>query len=70
MEAGEYPDGNIAMPGEDSKNRIEAYRDFYATLITANAGVTGPSDLKAAFASTPRERFLGKGPWKVLTPVG
>lgn len=61
---------NIAVQEKDPKNRIEAYRDFYATLITCNAGVTAPSDLEAAFASTPRERFLGKGPWKVLTPVG
>ena len=58
------------MAGDDSKHRADAYREFFATLVTSNAGVTGPSELKAAFASTPRERFLGKGPWKLLTPVG
>jgi protein-L-isoaspartate(D-aspartate) O-methyltransferase len=36
-------------------------------MVTANAGAAQNAALKAAFASTPRERFLGKGPWKVVT---
>ena len=47
--------------------RLEAHRSFFADLVTASAGV--PKDerrLAAAFASTPREDFLGPGPWKVF----
>ncbi|HEX3556810.1 MAG TPA: protein-L-isoaspartate(D-aspartate) O-methyltransferase [Thermoanaerobaculia bacterium] len=52
--------------------RLEAHRSFFANLVTASAGLRGPgiSRLVAAFASTPRERFVGPGPWKVFTAVG
>ena len=46
---------------------LEAQRHFFADLVTASAGV--PKDelrLASAFASTPREDFLGPGPWKVF----
>ena len=58
------------MREEDATDRLQAHRDFFAALITSNAGVAEPGALQAAFASTPRERFLGNGPWKVLTSVG
>ena len=49
--------------------RLEAHRIFFADLITAAAGVpNGP--LTSAFARTPRERYLGPGPWKVVTRRG
>jgi protein-L-isoaspartate(D-aspartate) O-methyltransferase len=47
-----------------------AFRAFYARLITANAGGPNTEALERAFASTPREDFLGKGPWKVFTAAG
>ena len=51
---------------ENDVDRVESYRHFFAELITANAGIRTPdSPLKAAFASTLRERFAGPGPWKV-----
>lgn len=52
-------------------DRLSSYRSFYSQLITSNAGVrtTSPS-LVEAFAATPREKFLGPGPWKVFTPQG
>jgi protein-L-isoaspartate(D-aspartate) O-methyltransferase len=47
------------------------HRTFFAELITANVGVTArDSPLVAAFSATPRERFVGPGPWKVFTPIG
>ena len=49
--------------------RLEAHRAFFATLITTTAGVPN-GRLKAAFAATPRERFLGPGPWKIFTAGG
>ncbi len=52
-------------------DRIQASRAFYADMITANAGIPRTeSRLCAAFASIPRERFLGPGPWKCSTPQG
>jgi protein-L-isoaspartate(D-aspartate) O-methyltransferase len=35
-------------------------------LITTSAGAAKNERLKDAFASTPRERFTGTGPWKVF----
>jgi len=51
--------------------RLEAHRLFFANLITATAGVAkGNERLVTAFASTPRERFAGPGPWKIFTATG
>ena len=47
-------------------NRLEAYRHFYAELVTTSAGAAKNERLKHAFASTPRERFTGIGPWKIF----
>ena len=47
-------------------NRLEAHRHFYAELVTTSAGAAKNERLKDAFASTPRERFVGAGPWKVF----
>ena len=47
-------------------NRLEAHRHFYAELVTTRAGAAKNERLKHAFASTPRERFIGIGPWKVF----
>ena len=50
--------------------RIEACRLFFAKLITAKAGISAGSQLEVAFASTPRERFVGQPPWKIFTRNG
>jgi protein-L-isoaspartate(D-aspartate) O-methyltransferase len=50
----------------DPEYRSQTLRNFFAAMVTANAGAAQNTELKAAFASTPRERFLGKGPWKVV----
>jgi protein-L-isoaspartate(D-aspartate) O-methyltransferase len=47
-------------------NRLEAHRRFYAELVTTSVGAAKNERLKHAFASTPRERFTGTGPWKVF----
>ena len=51
-------------------DRIQAHRLFFANLITANAGISQGSELAAAFASTPREQFVGPPPWRVFTRQG
>jgi protein-L-isoaspartate(D-aspartate) O-methyltransferase len=50
---------------------LEKFRASYARLITAIAGI--PADatrLIEAFASVPRERFIGPAPWRVVTATG
>jgi protein-L-isoaspartate(D-aspartate) O-methyltransferase len=54
----------------ESTERLKSCRTFFANLVTASAGISSDSRLTAAFASTPRERFLGSGPWRVFTPIG
>lgn len=51
-------------------DRLQAHRLFYADMITANAGIPSGSELEAALASTPRERFVGDPPWKIFTRSG
>jgi protein-L-isoaspartate(D-aspartate) O-methyltransferase len=48
---------------------LKAHRTFYAELITCNVGMP-KSRLTSAFMATPREHYLGPGPWKVFTPRG
>lgn len=52
-------------------DKLEPFRAFYASLIAANAGLPiREGGVIAAFASTPREKFVGPGPWKVFTSSG
>jgi protein-L-isoaspartate(D-aspartate) O-methyltransferase len=57
---------NLQMAWGWCVDRLEAHRHFYADLVTTSAGVAKNERLKDAFASTPRERFVGAGPWKVF----
>jgi len=45
---------------------LEDYRAFYAEEIRAVAGLRSEV-LVHAFATVPRERFLGPGPWKIAS---
>lgn len=47
--------------------RILAHRKFFADLVTVNVPNARVTE---AFASTPREHFLGPGPWKIFTARG
>jgi len=50
---------------------LEAHRNFFARLIAANIGIGNPEHpVVKAFASVPREHFLGPGPWQVFTAAG
>ncbi|WP_192260053.1 protein-L-isoaspartate O-methyltransferase family protein [Mesorhizobium caraganae] len=44
---------------------VEDARKFYAQLMAASAGSADPR-LEQAFATVPREAFLGPGPWTVV----
>jgi protein-L-isoaspartate(D-aspartate) O-methyltransferase len=47
------------------EQRVAWHRHFYADLMTASARAGG-SALHAAFLSTPREAFVGPGPWDIF----
>jgi protein-L-isoaspartate(D-aspartate) O-methyltransferase len=52
-------------------DRLQHFRTLYANLTVARVGIADPdSRLRAAFASIPRERFIGPGPWRIFTPSG
>jgi protein-L-isoaspartate(D-aspartate) O-methyltransferase len=48
---------------------IEAARHYYARLVSGQGGVRDPR-VTEAFAATPRERFVGAGPWTVFNFAG
>jgi len=48
---------------------LEAARNVYAQDLRFTTRMASPA-LFAAFASVPRERFVGPGPWRVLGPDG
>ena len=48
---------------------IAAARRSYAEELRLTAHVRSPAVI-AAFATVPRERFVGPGPWHVLSPMG
>ena len=51
--------------------KMEDFRAFFGELLTANVGIAERNGrLSRAIAATAREDFIGKGPWKVFTPVG
>lgn len=51
-------------------DRVEAHRRSFARLIANRAGLSPDSEIAAAFASTPRERFVGSPPWKIVGATG
>jgi protein-L-isoaspartate(D-aspartate) O-methyltransferase len=52
-------------------DRIASHRLLFSQLITAAAGLGGQrTRLQTALASTPREKFLGPGPWKIFAGLG
>lgn len=43
-------------------------RRVYARQMLAMASALADTHLEDAFAAVPRERFLGNGPWRIMTP--
>jgi protein-L-isoaspartate(D-aspartate) O-methyltransferase len=63
-----HPDSIVEANAVD---RLQAHRDFFANFVTSGAGgAANHPRLSAAFASTPREKFVGPGPWKVFGAAG
>jgi protein-L-isoaspartate(D-aspartate) O-methyltransferase len=51
------------------ETQLEAARRHYAEELRFLASISS-SALFSAFASVPRERFLGPGPWRILGQSG
>jgi protein-L-isoaspartate(D-aspartate) O-methyltransferase len=47
---------------------VESARRWYAEELRFTARVSSPSVIEA-FASVPRERFVGPGPWRIRSPI-
>jgi protein-L-isoaspartate(D-aspartate) O-methyltransferase len=45
---------------------IETHRRFFANLVISAAGAAKNESLLEAFATTPREKYIGPGPWKIF----
>ncbi len=45
---------------------LSSHRNFFARLVTSAAGAAKNERLVEAFATTPREKYLGPGPWKIF----
>ena len=55
------PSGN----GSGSKE-LQTQRVFFANLVASAAGAPKNERLISAFANTPREKYLGPGPWRIF----
>lgn len=51
------------------RSSVHQFRAFYAELITAGLQPAGER-LRSAFERVPRELFLGRGPWQVVSGSG
>jgi protein-L-isoaspartate(D-aspartate) O-methyltransferase len=49
-------------------NSVEQARQWYADELRHTAKVSSPSVIDA-FATVPRERFVGPGPWRIKSPM-
>ena len=49
---------------------MEELRRFYARAVVPQFPTAGDERLMEAFAAVPRERFVGPGPWQVITASG
>ncbi len=56
----------VNLPMDLTPAELSAVRRFYARQLGLMAGVLEPR-IEAAFAAIERERFLGAGPWSVLS---
>jgi protein-L-isoaspartate(D-aspartate) O-methyltransferase len=45
---------------------LQSHRAFFAQLVTSAAGAHQNERLREAFATTPREKYIGPGPWRIF----
>ena len=49
---------------------LSGYRRVFAGFVARRAGIAAESEIVEAFASTPRERFVGGPPWRISADNG
>ena len=47
-------------------NELQTQRVFFANLVASAAGAAKNERLISAFSNTPREKYLGPGPWRIF----
>src|SRR5271155_4156726 len=52
--------------GASRMDPLASHRSFFAQLVTSAAGAAKNERLIEAFATTPREIYVGPGPWKIF----
>jgi protein-L-isoaspartate(D-aspartate) O-methyltransferase len=60
----------VAEVEQSEAERLQAHRTAYARQVTAAAGIPPGSEIEAALAAIPREKFVGHPPWRVLSGRG
>jgi protein-L-isoaspartate(D-aspartate) O-methyltransferase len=68
--ASSHSENAVAESVQSEAERLQAYRTDYARLVTAAAGIPPGSDIEAALAAVPREKYVGPPPWRVLSGRG
>jgi protein-L-isoaspartate(D-aspartate) O-methyltransferase len=68
--ASSHGDREVAELEQSDAERLQARRSAYARQITAAAGIPPGSEIEAALATIPRERYVGIPPWRVLSGRG
>jgi len=51
-------------------SRLDEHRVHFGNLVTAHVGLPRGNRIAEVFASTPREHFVGPGPWRLFTASG
>jgi protein-L-isoaspartate(D-aspartate) O-methyltransferase len=54
----------------DKQTELAIVRRAFAKQLVAFTGAAGQERIEAAFASVPREHFLGPGPWLMFSGIG
>ncbi len=55
---------------QSEAERLQARRMDYARQVSATAGIPAGSEIEAALATIPREKYVGPPPWRVLSGRG
>ena len=54
---------------DSANDLVQAARLSYAEELHFTAHIRSPA-IRVAFATVPRERFVGAGPWRIRSPMG
>jgi protein-L-isoaspartate(D-aspartate) O-methyltransferase len=61
-----HPSSTLPSANSSGSNELQTQRVFFANLVASAAGAPKNEGLISAFANTPREKYLGPGPWRIF----